>query len=84
MGRKDFFMIEQEMIQQNQMVLIKFCLKQNEVMAWKFFGTNNKRSRQLGWQVGECDTLWTASVRYISMFKSGISSLYKDYQDTYK
>jgi hypothetical protein len=79
-----FFMIEQEMIQQNQLVLIKFCLKQNEVMVWKFFGTNNKRSRQLGWQVGECDTLWTASVRYISMFKSGISFLYKDYQDTYK
>ncbi len=39
---------------------------------------------QLGWQVEECDTLRTASVRYVSKFKSGISSSYKDYQDTYK
>jgi hypothetical protein len=53
-------------------------------MAWKFFGTNNKKNRQLGWQVGEYDTLWTASVRYVSKFKSGIPSLYKDYQDMYK
>jgi hypothetical protein len=81
---RSFSMSEREMIQENQLVLIKFCLKQNEVMAWKFFGTNNKKNYQLGWQVGECDTLWTASVRYVSKFKSGISSLYKDYQDTYK
>ena len=43
---------EQEMIQENQLVLIKFCLKQNEDMVWKLFGTNNKKSHQLGWQVG--------------------------------
>jgi hypothetical protein len=77
-------MSEQEMIQENQMILIKFCLKQNEDMAWKLFGTNNKKSRQLGWQVGELDSLCTASVRYVRKFQSGISSLYKDYQDTYK
>jgi hypothetical protein len=52
-------------------------------MAWKFFGTNNKKSRQLGWQVGELDNLWTASVRYVSKLKPGITFLYKDYQDTY-
>ncbi len=80
----NFSMSEREMIQENQSVLIKFCLKQNEVIAWKFFGTNNKKNPQLGWQVGECDTLWTASVRYVSKIESGISSLYKDYQDTYK
>ncbi len=66
------------------MVLIKFCLKQNEFMAWKWFGTNTKKSCQLGWQVGELDSLRTASVRYVSKFKSGISSLYKDYQDMCK
>jgi hypothetical protein len=49
-------------------------------MAWKFFGTNNKKNPQLGWQVRECDTLWTASVRYVSKFKSGISSSYKGYR----
>jgi hypothetical protein len=78
MGGQDFSMSGREMIQENRLVLIKFCLKQNEVMVWKFFGTNNKKNPQLGWQVGECDALWTASVRYISKFKSGISSLYKD------
>jgi hypothetical protein len=45
---RSFSMSKQEMIQGNQLVLIKFCLKQNEVMVWKLFGTNNKKSRQLG------------------------------------
>jgi hypothetical protein len=80
---RNFSMSKQEMIQENQLVLIKFCLKQNEVMAWNYLGTNNKKICQLGWQIGECDTLWTTSVRYVSKFKSGISSSYKDYQDTY-
>jgi hypothetical protein len=75
---------EQEIIQDNQLVLIKYCLKQNEDMAWKLFGTKNKKNRQLGWQVGELENLWSASVRYVSKFNSGIFSLYKDYQDTYK
>jgi hypothetical protein len=84
--KEDHFhnMTEQEMIQENQLVLIKFCLKQNEDMAWKLFGTNIKKSHQLGWQVGELDSLWTASVRYVSKFKSDISSFYKDSQDMYK
>jgi hypothetical protein len=82
-GRK-ISMSERELIQVNQLILIKFCLKQNEDMAWKFFGTNNKKSPQLGWQVGELDSFSTASVRYVSKFKSGISSLHKDYKDTYK
>jgi hypothetical protein len=72
------------MIQENRLVLIKFCLKQNEDMVWKLFGANNKKSRQLGWQVGELDNLRTGSVRNVSKFKSGITSLYKDYQDTNK
>jgi hypothetical protein len=40
-------MSEREMIQENQMVLIKFCLKQNEDMAWRLFGTNNKQQEEL-------------------------------------
>ncbi len=65
---RNFSMSEQEMIQESQLVLIKFCLKQNEVMALKFFGrtTNNKKSCQMGWQVEELDNVWTASVRYVS------------------
>jgi hypothetical protein len=49
-----------------------------------YLGPTTIKYPQLGWQVGECDTLWTASVRNVSKFKSGISSSYKDYQDTYK
>ncbi len=76
---------EQEIIQENQLVLIKFCLKQNEDMARKLFGTKNKeKSTQLGWQVGELESLWSASMRYVGKFDSGISSSCKDYQDTYK
>ncbi len=75
---------EQKILQENQMVLNKFCWKQNEDIAWKLFDTKNKKTGQLGWQVGELDTTWTASVRYVSKFNSGISSSYKDYQDTYK
>ncbi len=58
----------------------------NRMRLWRgnFFVTNNKKNCQMGWQVGECDTLWTASVIYISKFKSGISSMYQDYQDTNK
>jgi hypothetical protein len=62
----NFPISEREMIQENQLVLIKLCLKHNEVMTWKFFGTNNKKNCQLGWQVGEWDTMWTDSVRYVS------------------
>jgi hypothetical protein len=67
---RNFSMSEREMIQKNQLVLIMFCLKQHECMAWKSFGTN--KHRQLGWQVGECDSLLSASVRCVSKFKSNI------------
>jgi hypothetical protein len=63
---RNFSVNEQEMIQENQLVLIKFYLKLNEDMARKLFGTNNKKSHQLGWQVGELGSLWIASVRYVS------------------
>jgi hypothetical protein len=80
---RNLSMSEQEMIQENQMLLIKFCLKQNEDMMWKLIGTINKKSCQLGWQVGELNSIWTASVRYVNKFKSSISSSYKDYQHMY-
>ncbi len=67
------------MLQGNQNVLIKLCFKQREYIAWKLFG--NKKTVQLGWQVGEMDSLWAASVRYVSKFNSVVSSSLKDYQD---
>ncbi len=74
--------LEQEMLQKNQTILIKFCLSQREDIAWKFFG--NKKTGQLGWQVGELALLWTASVRYFSKFNLDNSSSYKDCQVTDK
>jgi hypothetical protein len=73
---------EQEMLQENQTVLIKFCLNQRKDIAWKFSG--NKKTGQLGWQVGKLDSLWIASVSYVSTFNSGTSSSYKVYQGTPK
>jgi hypothetical protein len=40
---RNFSMSEQEMIQVNQLVLIKFCLKQNEDMAWNFLAPTTRR-----------------------------------------
>ncbi len=40
---------EQEMLQENQMALIKFCFKQNKDIGWKLFGTKNKKTGQMGW-----------------------------------
>jgi hypothetical protein len=53
-------------------------------MAWKLFGTKNKKTRQLGGQVGELDIMWSASFSCVSKLNSDIFSLYKDYQDMYK
>ncbi len=36
------------------------------------------------WHQQQEESSTTASVRYVSKFKSGITSLYKDYQDMYK
>jgi hypothetical protein len=69
---------EVKMLQGNQTVLIKFCINQREDTAWKFFG--KKKTGQLGWPVGEIDSLWTSSVRYFRQFNAGISSSYKEYQ----
>jgi hypothetical protein len=40
---------EQKLFQQNQIVLVKFCLRQNEDQAWKLFGKREFGS--VGWRV---------------------------------
>jgi hypothetical protein len=73
---------EQNLFQQNQIVLVKFCLRQNEDQAWKLFG--KREFGTVGWTVSNLDSLWGSSVQYFCQFKAGVSSSYKDYQATYK
>ena len=75
-------MDEQRLFQQNQTVLIKFCLQQNEDVAWKLFG--KREFGTVGWNVSNLDSLWGKSVRYVCQLKAGVCSSYKDYPDTYK
>ncbi len=80
-GKKLSFQ-EKSWLQKNQIVLLKFCLSQNEDVTWKFFG--NTKIGQLGWPLSEIDLLWASSVQYYCQFNAGVSSIYKDYQATYK
>jgi hypothetical protein len=73
---------EQKLFQKNQIVSVKFCLRQNEDQARKLFG--KRKFGQLGWSVSDLDSLWGSSVQYFCQFKAGVSLSYKDYQATYK
>jgi hypothetical protein len=73
---------EQNLFQQSQIVLVKFCLCQNEDQAWKLFG--KRKLGTVGWTVSNLDSLWGSSVLYFCQFNAGVSSSYKDYQATHK
>ncbi len=75
-------MDEQHLFQQNQIVIIKFCLQQNEDVAWKLFG--KRELGTVGWNVSNLDSLWGKSVRYVCQLKAGVCSSYRDYSATYK
>jgi hypothetical protein len=72
----------QNLFQQNQILLVKFCLLRNEDQAWKLFG--KKKFGTVGWTVSNLDSLWGSSVQYFCQFKAGVSSSCRDYQATYK
>ncbi len=61
---------EQNLFQQNQIVLVKFCLRQNEDQAWKLFG--QRQFGTVGWTVSNLDSLWGSSVRYCCQLKAGV------------
>jgi hypothetical protein len=50
---------EQKKFKQNQIVLVKFCLRQNEDQAWKLFG--KKVFGTVGWTMSNLDSLWGSS-----------------------
>jgi hypothetical protein len=66
---------EQNLFQQNQIVLVKFCLHQNEDQAWKMFG--KREFGTVGWIVSNLDSLWGSSVQYFCQFKAGVLPLTK-------
>jgi hypothetical protein len=51
---------KQNLFQQNQIVLVKFCLRQNEDQAWKLFG--KRQFGTVGWTLSNLDSLWGSSV----------------------
>ncbi len=67
------------LFQKHQIVLVKFCLHQNEDQAWKLFG--KRQFGTVGWTVSN---LRGSSVQYFCQLKAGVFSSYKDYQATYK
>ncbi len=55
------------MFQQNQIVLVKFYLRQNEDQAWKLFGKGEFGT--VGWTVSNLDSLWGFSVQIFFSLK---------------
>jgi hypothetical protein len=49
-----------DLFKQNQIVLVKFCFRQNEDQAWKLFG--QRQLGTVGWTVSNLDSLWGCSV----------------------
>jgi hypothetical protein len=75
---------ESDIFQENQNVLIHFCMNQHEDIAWKFFG--NKTRNQIGWPCKKIDIrVWSSSVQYVKQFTtdSGIISSHQHYVDSY-
>jgi hypothetical protein len=73
---------ESDMFQENQKVLIHFCINQREDIAWFFFG--DKTRNQIGWPCKKIDEIWSLSVWYVEQFTySGIISSHQHYVDSY-
>jgi hypothetical protein len=73
---------ESDMFQENQQILIHFCMNQHEDIAWIFFV--NKTSNQIGWPCKKIDGIWTSSVQYVKQFTDGgIISSHQNYVDSY-
>ncbi len=66
---------EREMLQENQTVLIKFCLKQRKDIAWKFYG--NLKTKEIGWPVRK-------NICYARQLLNGGISSCKNFSESYK
>jgi hypothetical protein len=72
---------ESDMFQENQKILIHFCMNQWEDVAWIFFG--NRTRSQIGWPCKKIDGIWSSSVQYVKQFTDGgIISSHQNYVDS--
>jgi hypothetical protein len=72
---------ESDTFQENQKVLIHFCMNQCEDIAWIFFG--NKTRNQIGWPCKKIDGIWSSRVWYVKQFTDGgIISSHQHYVDS--
>jgi hypothetical protein len=72
---------ESDMFQENQKILIRFCMNQWEDVAWIFFG--NRTRSQIGWPCKKNDGIWSSSVWYVKRFTDGgIISSHQNYVDS--
>ncbi len=60
---------ESDVFQENQKILIHFCMKQHADISWKLFG--NKTRNQIGWSSKKIDGIWCLSVRYFKQLTDG-------------
>jgi hypothetical protein len=69
------------MFQENQKILIHFCMNQGEDVAWIFFG--NRTRSQIGWPCKKIDGIWSSSVGYVKQFTDGgVISSHQNYVDS--
>jgi hypothetical protein len=74
--------LESDMFQENQKILIHFCMKQCPDISWKLFG--NKTRNQIGWLCKKINGIWSSSVRYVKQLTDGgIISSHQNYVDSY-
>ncbi len=73
---------ESDMFQENQKVLIHFCMNQHEDIAWKLL--RNKTRNQIGWPCKKIDGIWSSSVQYVEQFTDGgMISSHQHYVESY-
>jgi hypothetical protein len=72
---------EKDLFQENQNILIHFCMKQYADISWKLFGKKTKN--QIGWPSKKNDGIWSSSVWYFKqMTDGGVISSHKNYVDS--
>ncbi len=73
---------ESDIFQENQKILIHFCMNQREDVAWNSFG--DKTRSWIGWPSKKIDGIWSSSVRYVKQFTDGgIISSQQNYVDSF-
>jgi hypothetical protein len=71
-----------DMFQENQKILINFCMKQCAGISWKLFGS--KIRNQIGWLSKKIDGILSLSVLYVKQLTDGgFISSHQNYVDSF-